>query len=578
MAAHRINRVEVELHGTRAPLARTLCEHVSQMHPRRIAPVIERVLDERGTGDALVRLDQLELDLGTLPTDDFDDAFVARLEQALREALAQALRQQGTSDHRTAAAIELLETFALTGNLPWWAPDDDEIVARHFARAAAHNGDALVGLLRRIASDAGALDRIARACDPDALAALVERTRRHGPAPRAGAPAERWALLSELIEPGTATRGPSRTPGPLAASPEPPARQGHADRAAARARDGARPPDARPDLDAILAADRAPGAPAAHARDDARPPDARPPDARPDLAVMREADRAATHARDEALPLDARPDPDESRPELVARQFRPDASRSAGDVPAHRSPPAAAEPHGEVSRRQQPPSDPTADPALPPEPGTRPSLPAMRRSVEAPAPARATTFAAPPAPPDSPAARRRALARLDEVYVGDAGLVILWPFLERYFARVGVLGEDRRFLDDDAQLQAIALLDLLATGDPEPLEFRLPLAKLLCGWPLESEFQLERPLTPDQLAEGEHLLTAVIDRAAVLGELSIPGLRAAFLLRSGALTTRDGAWLLQVERQTHDALLDRFPWSWTWIKLPWMPDPLRVEW
>jgi hypothetical protein len=277
-------------------------------------------------------------------------------------------------------------------------------------------------------------------------------------------------------------------------------------------------------------------------------------------------------AQDQAHPLDVPPDPDEeSRSSPDAVPSRPDASRPTDDIPAHRSP-ETAEPRGGVSRRRQPPSDPTADPALPSEPGAL--LPTTWRSVEAtPAPS-----AALPAPPDSTAARRRALARLDEVYVGDAGLVILWPFLEHYFARTGVLGEDRRFLDEAAQLQAVALLDLLATAEPEPLEFRLPLAKLLCGRPLESEFQLERPLTPEQLAEGDRLLTAVIDRAAVLGELSIPGFRAAFLLRPGALTTRDGAWLLQVERQTHDALLDRFPWSWTWIKLPWMPDPLRVEW
>jgi hypothetical protein len=170
------------------------------------------------------------------------------------------------------------------------------------------------------------------------------------------------------------------------------------------------------------------------------------------------------------------------------------------------------------------------------------------------------------------------LARLDELYVDDAGLVILWPFLERFLVRTGLLGDDRRFLDEAAQLQAVALVEMLATADPEPLEFHLPLAKLLCGRPLESDFPLDRPLTPEQLAEGDHLLAAMIDRAPMLGELSIPGLRASFLARPGALSTRDGAWLLQVERRAHDVVLDRFPWSWTWVKLPWMPDPLRVEW
>ncbi len=46
----------------------------------------------------------------------------------------------------------------------------------------------------------------------------------------------------------------------------------------------------------------------------------------------------------------------------------------------------------------------------------------------------------------------------------------------------------------------------------------------------------------------------------------------------GALGTRDGAWLLPVERRPHDTVLDRFPRSWGWVKRPWMPEPLRVEW
>jgi hypothetical protein len=184
--------------------------------------------------------------------------------------------------------------------------------------------------------------------------------------------------------------------------------------------------------------------------------------------------------------------------------------------------------------------------------------------------------------PTDPAAiharRRGALARLDELYVDDAGLVILWPFLERFLFRAGVLGEDRGFLDEGAQLQAVALVDSLATGDPAPLEFRLPLAKLLCGRPFESDFALERPLTPEQLAEGDRLLAAVIDRVPALDGPSIPELRAGFLARPGALGARDGAWLMQVERRPHDAVLDRFPWTWRWVRLPWMTGPLRVEW
>ena len=74
------------------------------------------------------------------------------------------------------------------------------------------------------------------------------------------------------------------------------------------------------------------------------------------------------------------------------------------------------------------------------------------------------------------------------------------------------------------------------------------------------------------------LLAAVIDHAPVLDAMPIPQFRASFLQRAGALAVRTGSWLLSVERRPYDLVLDRFSWSWAWIKLPWMPEPVTVEW
>ena len=60
--------------------------------------------------------------------------------------------------------------------------------------------------------------------------------------------------------------------------------------------------------------------------------------------------------------------------------------------------------------------------------------------------------------------------------------------------------------------------------------------------------------------------------------MSITGFRGSFLLRKGLLESRDGAWLLRVEKESYDVVLERFPWSFSWVKLPWMKAPLRVEW
>ena len=40
----------------------------------------------------------------------------------------------------------------------------------------------------------------------------------------------------------------------------------------------------------------------------------------------------------------------------------------------------------------------------------------------------------------------------------------------------------------------------------------------------------------------------------------------------------DQSWRLEVARMGHDVLLDKIPWGIGFIKLPWMEEPLFVEW
>lgn len=166
----------------------------------------------------------------------------------------------------------------------------------------------------------------------------------------------------------------------------------------------------------------------------------------------------------------------------------------------------------------------------------------------------------------------------DDYPIANAGLVILWPFLGHFFARLNLLDEKRNFIHPESRLRAAGLLQVLATREPNPPEYLLPLNKILTGLPLEKPFEFGLPLREEEATECETLLEAVIAQAPILREMSPDGLRGTFLLRTGLLGSRDGAWLLRVERQTYDIILDRFPWNWEWVKLPWMDTPLRVEW
>lgn len=166
----------------------------------------------------------------------------------------------------------------------------------------------------------------------------------------------------------------------------------------------------------------------------------------------------------------------------------------------------------------------------------------------------------------------------DETYITNAGLVILWPFLVRFFERLG-LSEGRQFEDVAALHRGVRLLQYLADPQQEPPpEYLLLLNKVLCGMAVDEVFDFGAPVTEDENEECNSFLAAVIEQAPILHNMSIPGFRATFLLRKGQLSTRDGAWLLRVERETYDVVLDRFPWSVAWLKLPWMEAPMHVEW
>ena len=165
----------------------------------------------------------------------------------------------------------------------------------------------------------------------------------------------------------------------------------------------------------------------------------------------------------------------------------------------------------------------------------------------------------------------------DELYINNAGLVILYPFLSHFFEKLGLVQEGR-FLNDAAMQTGVTLLQYLATEDSNPSEHLLALNKLLCGMELEEVFHLDTPLTKTEMEECNTFLDEVIEQAPILNKMSLAGFRGSFLLRQGVLSFRDGASLLQVERETYDIVLDRFPWSIDWIKLPWMSTVLRVEW
>lgn len=201
-----------------------------------------------------------------------------------------------------------------------------------------------------------------------------------------------------------------------------------------------------------------------------------------------------------------------------------------------------------------------------------PAAPAAVRPAAAAAPA----VPRPPQPPSVPLSPR-ASATAAASLVPLAGLVLLNPYLPRLLHGCGLVTDEQ--VSDEHLPRACTLLHALATGEPEAPEFALPFVKLLLGRAPDEPLPAPPPLLQDDdRAEIDALLAAVREHWTALRGTGAEGLRVSFLQRRGLLERRDGAWQLRLQREPFDLLLGLLPWGFGFVKLPWMRQPLVVEW
>lgn len=161
------------------------------------------------------------------------------------------------------------------------------------------------------------------------------------------------------------------------------------------------------------------------------------------------------------------------------------------------------------------------------------------------------------------------------IYIENAGIILLHPFLPRLFEALGIAEQDKLLQPE----RALCLLHFLATGQSVAPEYELVLPKILCDMPLPTPVDCCIELSDVEKEEATALLEAVIRHWEVLRNTSPDGLRGTFLIRSGKVSLRsDGDWLLQVETKSFDMLMDALPWGISIVKLPWMSRMLWVEW
>lgn len=162
------------------------------------------------------------------------------------------------------------------------------------------------------------------------------------------------------------------------------------------------------------------------------------------------------------------------------------------------------------------------------------------------------------------------------IFVDNAGLILIHPFLKHFFKQVGLLSEDEKSLTDP--FLAVHLLHFIATGEEQDFEHTLLFEKYLVGLPFEEIVPRDIQISDQLKSEVASLLGAVKENWEPLRETSNQGLQETFLVRSGKLMNLNEHPRLVIERKTVDILLEKIEWSMSLVHFTWMDKLLYVEW
>jgi|GEM_PF-1528109 len=163
------------------------------------------------------------------------------------------------------------------------------------------------------------------------------------------------------------------------------------------------------------------------------------------------------------------------------------------------------------------------------------------------------------------------------VSIGNAGLILFWPFYGRFFNALGMVGREG-MKGEKIRERAIQLLQYIATGKTEFEEWDLTLNKILCG--ATPDF----PVSPsiDLSAEEEELCGKLIKGSIYNWEkmrgTRMETFRETFVAREGRLYRKENRWELIVDKKAYDVLLDTLTWNISMINLSWMNTRINVQW
>lgn len=175
-------------------------------------------------------------------------------------------------------------------------------------------------------------------------------------------------------------------------------------------------------------------------------------------------------------------------------------------------------------------------------------------------------------------AERQARPFPRRIHIDDAGLVLLHPFLTAYFTQLQLIDKEKQFKTIEDQKRAVHLLKHLSGDEAAHYSHQLALEKMMCGLPPDFPMEHEFQITEEERQESEAMIASLCQYWRPLNGTSMAGLQQSFLLRHGTIEQSDDAWIVRVEGNAMDILLEDLPWEISTIVFPWMEPMILVEW
>jgi hypothetical protein len=165
----------------------------------------------------------------------------------------------------------------------------------------------------------------------------------------------------------------------------------------------------------------------------------------------------------------------------------------------------------------------------------------------------------------------------ESIFIKNSGLVILAPFLPRFFGMVN-LTKEKAFVDEAAAIRGALLLHYMVTGETEGPEYEMVLNKILCGLPIHMPLPATLDISEEEKEVVASMLMGVKTNWSKMENSTVEAMVESFVQREGRLSEESDHWELVVESKAFDILIEFLPWTIGMVKLPWMEKRIEVTW